>query len=551
MLPRAELEKIKERLIAEANGLPVEHPVTEEEMKLLKERLVWEKRNMGFFNMCISFKQAKLLNLLENHEQLILWGGVRSTKTNFQCLAIILLATGYWPVSYEERFMKDGQRVLKPTYALREKPIVDVPCDIGVSLLTRNLQRRPGAFEAQLKAMIPKPWIADERNVQDYADYIQLVNGSKIWFMSAAAGDETYQSAAYRVVIIDENQPQKIFSELTSRVGQHPPLLIMGFHTNKGKDWAYDLFIKPEEQHKTPPYRAVERVSMLDNPFITLKAKERKIEEWREEGTLEKRLWGGFDDLVGMVYKKFDKKVHTISAADIPEFIGGEPPKDWPIICGLDCHHSEKGCAASWIAINPDNGRCYLFKEYESTDTPSVWIDDLNKINEQYPAIVCEADPSMDATDNRGYNLWDEFRRKCTLPLRKATRDHAMGIHAVTEAFANLRDYNGDPVDGKPGLLICDHCVRTIEQVEGYHRKGGAVNSVEKVNDEFCDTLRYMMVTRPAEQFGALPEVAKQKPKAEEPAKRKGGFIYSAPRPTDERKGAFIYAPFRPKQVSS
>lgn len=546
-----ELKDIQTRLELEAMGVPVDRPVTEREIQALQERINWEQANMGFFNGHISFKQAKLLNLLEqDHDQIIMWGGNRSQKTNTQCLMAILLATGFWPVDYTEVILEDGQRCLKPVYELRQKPIVEVPCDIGISLLNRELQKKPQAFETTLEAMIPKSWIYHKRRVADYTEYIQLKNGSKFWFMSAASGADAYQSAVFRVVIMDEAHEEKVFNELTSRIGKTPPMVIMGFYTGaRGKDWAYDLFVKNEELGKTPPNRVVERMTMLDNPFIPQKAKEKAIEMWKERGELERRLFGGVDDLTGIVYKKFSKQEHVVNPMDIPEFIGGEPPKDWPIISGLDCHHTEKGCAASWIAINPDNGRCYLFHEYESTDEPSVWIDDLNAINEKYPSIVCEADPSMDSTDNRGYNLWNEFRRKCTLPLHKATRDHAQGIHAVTEALAPLRDAIGNKIDEKPGLYICDHCVRTIEQIMGYHRKAGsAVNEVVKKDDEFCDTLRYMMVTRPAEQFIAVPQSKTEKQSLRrEGEKRRGSFLYSG-RPeiqTDkpERKGAFIYAP--------
>lgn len=558
---RKQLEDILARLRREASGGGTDRPVTEREMRLLQEQIRYDKRMMRVFYQCVSYKQAELFKLLETKDQIIMWGGNRAQKTDTQVRMIFQLMTGYSPVEYTEVLRKDGQKCLLPRYEKRETPIIPLPCNIGVSLLNRGLQRKPGAFEAKLEKVIPKAWIAKKRKVADYLDYIELINGSRVTILSSSSGAESYQGAEYDVVVMDEAQDEDVFSELISRVGSRTPMLIMGFFTNRGRNWAYNLFIKPEEQGQTPPNRAVVRMSMLDNPFIPLVEKEKMITTWRQMNQLDIRLHGGFDDLVGVVYKNFNKKTHVISAADVKGFIGGAPPKNWPVISGLDCHHTSKGCAASWVTIDPSNGRCYLFKEYESTEEPSRWIEDLNEINARFPSIVTFADPSMDATDNRGYNLWNEFRRNCTLPLRKATRDHTMGIHAVTEAFADLRDDMGKPVDNRPALLICDHCTKSIEQIEEYHRKTGAVNEVVKENDEFCDTLRYMMVSKPAQSFlvKAGEEEKKDTKKYDtkpEGEKKRGAFIYSDARssqtPKDgQKRGVFLYSITKPQDGST
>ena len=553
-LSRKDAEAIVLRLQLMAAGDPNVVPVTEREIAALRDTSEWEKVNSGFFGLFVSQKQAKLYNELRSHRQVVYFGGIRSLKTSFQAWSSSLIASGFRPDSYETFYTEDGQTILKPHYIVDPDPIIKPPVDIAICILDRGLQRKPGGFEAMLSAMLPAAWIKRRRTVADYTEYFLLNNGSKIWLLSAESGYEKMQGATYGVVVMDESQDEKVFNELVSRVGRRAPILIMGFHSNRGRNWAYDLFIKPEEQHKTPHYRHVERATMLDNPFIPLSTKEEMIEEWREEGQLEARLYGAIDDLVGIVYKSFSKERHVVNASDIPEFVGGEPPKDWPVISGLDCHHTEKGCAASWLTINPDNGRCYLFHEYESTADPATWINDLNEIDKKYPSRFTFADPSMDATDNRGFNLWNEFRIHCTLPLVKAKRDHAQGIQSVISALANLRDEKFDVVDKKPGLLICDHCVRTIEQLRMYHRKTGAVNDVVKVDDEFCDTLRYMMVTQPGLQFLSTPKDFKEnlylsaKTSSDKP---KGAFIFSPSNsiPQSEKKGAFLYSPLNYKKA--
>lgn len=548
MISEKECRAILDKIERQKNGEKIE-PITETQRKELLQRLLYEENEMGFFHQFISPKQAKLLEKIKTHRQVVVWGGVRSTKTNLLMKAVCLLAGGYWVKNYKEYFTKDGQRILKPTFEKLKNPIIPVPADIAICVLDRQIQRKPGGVEETLKALLPTAWIEKERRVADYTEYIQLKNGSKIWFVSAESGPDKMQSAVFTLVVFDESQEEKVYNELTSRVGRKPPKILMGFHTNKGRNWAYEKLIKPAEQGKAPDYLAVERISMLDNPFLPLATKEEMITQWKLSGEYEKRVWGGWDDFEGVVFKNFDKKKNVINASEIEGFVGGGPPPDWPVISGLDCHHTEKGAACGWIAINPKNGRMYFFKEYLSKDEPAKWFEELSEIDKKYPSRITAADPAIDATDNRHFNLWQEFRRHCTLPLVKANRDHQQGIQAIIQAFAPLRNADQKVVDEKPALYICDHCVNAIEQIEAYHYKSGGVGDVVKKDDEFCDIIRYMLMLRPQEVFADIPSTdGKTKPNKGVELKPIGGaFIYKFGKLQngngEKRKGAFIYQP--------
>lgn len=548
MISRNELLKIVERERQRKRGIDV-RPLSERERKLIVERLNYERSEMGFFNQFISPKQAKIFEKMrQGKRQIVMWGGIRSTKTNAACKAIVFYAGNIWPVSYKEYYTKDGQKILKPKFGSPEKPLIKTPANIAICVLDRQIQKKPGGVEDTLLAVLPPSWIARIRRVADYIEYIVLKNGTKIWFLSGESGVDKMQSAFYDLVYFDETPDKKVYSELTSRVGRKAPVIIMGFYTNKGRNWTYTDLIKPYDQGKAPSYLYVERMSILDNPFISLETKEIMFEQWRSLGELEKRLWGGWDDFEGIVFKNFDKSKNVIAAADVPGFIGGFPPPDWPIISGLDCHHTEKGAACGWITINPENGRMYFFKEYQSKDEPAKWFEELTEIDKKFPSRITAADPAIDATDNRHFNLWTEFRRHCSLPLVKANRDHAQGIQAIRQAFAELRDENQKVVDHLPGLYICDHCVTAIEQIESYRYKAGGVGDVVKTNDEFCDIIRYMLMLRPQETF-VNPKPGRKIPDEITPDKKRGAFIYNfgdSEANKQKRKGAFIYSPSRP-----
>ena len=555
MITEKECKEIAEKLKAKKRGEEIE-PITETQKKAVIERLQYEKNNMGFFNGFVSPKQAKLLEKIRTHRQVVVWGGVRSTKTNLLIRAAILLGSGYWVKKYKEYFTNDGQRILKPLYEKMKKPLIHLPADIAICCLDRQIQRRPGGVEETLKALLPTAWIEKERRVADYCEYILLKNGTKFWFVSAESGAEKMQSAVFHLVVFDESQEEKVYNELTSRVGRQPPKILMGFFTNKGRNWAYEKLIKPAERGEAPPYLAVERISMLDNPFIPKETKEEMITQWKISGEYERRVWGGWDDLTGAVFKNFERSKNVINASEIEGFVGGAPPPDWAIISGLDCHHTEKGAACGWIAIDPKTGRMYFFKEYLSKEEPAKWFEDLNKIDEKYPSKICAADPAIDATDNRHFNLWQEFRRHCSLPLVKANRDHHQGIQAIIQAFAPLRDADQAVFDGKPALYICDHCVNAIEQIESYQYKNGGVGDVVKKNDEFCDIIRYMLMLRPQEVFADLPSrdsegklIVKKEKKGGFVAQPIGGaFMFKFGKdPSQKKKGAFIYSAGRPQ----
>jgi phage terminase large subunit-like protein len=547
MITRDEAKKIVERERQRKSGADV-RPLSDREKKLLIARINYEKTDMGFFDQFVSPRQARLFEKMKKKRQVVWWGGIRSTKTNGLMKGVCFFAGNIWPVSYTEYFTPDGQKVLKPKFAPLDKPIIKTPANIAICVLDRQLQKKPGGVEDTLLSLLPTQWIAKIRRVADYIEYIVLKNGTKIWFLSGESGVDKMQSAAYDLVVFDETPDKKVYSELTSRVGRRAPRILMGFYTNKGRNWTYNDLIKKFDQGKAPSYLHVERISILDNPFIPLATKEEMFEQWKAQGEYEKRVWGGWDDFEGIVFKNFDKAKNVIAAADVPGFIGGFPPPEWPIISGLDCHHTEKGAACGWITINPENGRMYFFKEYLSKDEPAKWFEELTEIDKKFPSRITAADPAIDATDNRHFNLWTEFRRHCTLPLVKANRDHAQGIQAIRQALAPLRDENQKVVDGLPGLFILDHCVTAIEQIESYQYKSGGVGDVVKKNDEFCDIIRYMLMLRPQETF-VNPKPGKKVSEEFTPDKKRGAFIYNFGDPDEnksKRKGAFLYSPQRP-----
>ena len=139
MITRDEAEKIVQRERQRKSGADV-RPLSEREKKLLVARINYEKTDMGFFDQYVSVRQAKMFEKAKKKRQVVWWGGIRSTKTNGLMKLVCFFAGNIWPVSYKEYYTTDGQKVLKPTFAPLDKPIIKTPANIAICVLDRQLQ---------------------------------------------------------------------------------------------------------------------------------------------------------------------------------------------------------------------------------------------------------------------------------------------------------------------------------------------------------------------------------------------------------------------------
>ena len=501
LIGRSRYEDIKHRL---ALG----EEVSFEEQRLFEKQIDYEKKNFPLFNMVLTPKQCELIESFKNYDEVIVRGGNRCGKTVADCVIAICRLSNYYPVAYEQRKTKWGDIVYKPLFKKMVLPGTAKKARVWISCINRPMQVVSHGMQETLMDLIPPSWIEGNPHTLcgKYITKIIFKNGAQLEFKSAAVGRQGYQGAAIDLLIADEGHPRDIIDEGLSRSGTNTLKFVYTYYPEPEPNlvWMHDAYIVPELDGKTPPYRRVTTAEYEQNVMIDKPKREAQVQRWKDAGIYFQRAKGETADIAGRVYKMFNRSTHVMNAMDIPGFRenGGEPPEDWIKFMGVDTHNSKKGCAAIMCALDPKTGRRVYFNEYQDSNDPYSWCDYFNKAQADYNFTTAFIDPSAYAVDASGFCIGEKLEEMTNIPFEKATRNHAQGRLAVQQGLAVLRNpVTNQPVDGLPGIIICDHCTTAIRQMETYSFKGDTTEVI-KTDDEYCDCIRYVEVTEPQNWYG-------------------------------------------------
>lgn len=290
------------------------------------------------------------------------------------------------------------------------------------------------------------------------------------------------------------------------------PNVTLWTSTGNGYNQFYDITerrVQPDgEGGEEPlPWSETMRVvvaNSLHNPFLNEKEKYRRQFEGTEREA--QALKGGFAAAKGLVYGQFTRKSHERNDDTMPElrdtyFYGYDHGWDDPRVMlqiGKTAHDQ--------YAILDEfyESQAKLSKLVGDSDGHQFTADDSGEIDgTKHPTpenpwmadkpdgvIYSEHEPEhIERFRNAGYNV------------KKAVKDLDEGIPLVRE-FLETDD------EGRPGLLVHENCVNTIQEFQSY--KEDHVGK-SKAADHAMDSLRYVLATReleltpdPSDVFGAV-----------------------------------------------
>jgi phage terminase large subunit-like protein len=127
-----------------------------------------------------------------------------------------------------------------------------------------------------------------------FSDHMcEFNNGSSIRFKFSTQKRRTFQGASLGKTHLDEEQPYDVYGECRTRlVDRHGYLLgtmTPIYERSKGISWVYEeLYL--DRSNKDIEFH---NWSLLDNPYITEKAKKALMQEWNEDD-IEARVYGMF-----------------------------------------------------------------------------------------------------------------------------------------------------------------------------------------------------------------------------------------------------------------
>lgn len=353
---------------------------------------------------------------------------------------------------------------------------------------------------------------------------LTLANGSTLEFMSYEQETEKFAGTSRHFTHFDEEPPLHVFNECLARLVDTDGYWWCSMTPVEGMTWTYDQIFLPGKNGS--PLIGVIEVDMLDNPHISPEAAEAYLGAL-DEDERKAREHGTYRQLGGLVYKKFDKKIHVVEP-----FI---PPIDWRWYLSLD-HGYNNPTAVLWHAVS-SNDHAVTFDEwyYNEKTLDEVALGVKQKIEAHIKAGGKEpelkvADPAIaQRSAHEGTSIQTEYSKR-GLYL-------ALGNNDVTTGVAKIQNYlRNDLETGTPFYTITENCTNYISEMEKlrwrtYASKKMMYNNnpqehIHKKDDHACDAARYF--------FSFLPDLTPMRYEKDEvikeppPGKMGGAPVYGS-----------------------
>ena len=351
-----------------------------------------------------------------------------------------------------------------------------------------------------LQKEVPRLWVVKKNEVEMS---LTLANGSIIE-LKGAENPDTLRGVKLRGLVIDEIASIRSWDWLWNEVlrptltDYKAPAIFIS--TPKGYNHFHELFTRGmidsgnyDEDYKSWKFTSYE------NPFIPSDEVDKARNELPED-TFEQEYMSDFRRHEGLIYKEFDRDIHTI-----PQF---EIPASWRIFRGFD-FGSNNPTVCLWVAEDEDNNLYIVdeyYERYQTTDYHAGVVKS-NKLNQQVIASYGDPHGTQWLLDFQARGVYITAAEKQTGTANMSWV--AFGIEKVQELLKpqighNIMTPHMQPREGGlPQLFVTDNCTETLKEFEAYRwkeraSKDGTLNPLdvpEKADDHAMDALRYMVVS--------------------------------------------------------
>lgn len=351
--------------------------------------------------------------------------------------------------------------------------------------------------------MLPKELLVEHR-VADAEIHIKSTKGKAIFYFVGLDDPGKLDSLTLSGASIDEatQVSEEAFLKLQGRLREPSGLrkiLLVG--NPRGHDWVYSYFIKQDKVGLNKDNFKIMIAPSTENKHLPADYVQNMLSTYSKE-RIQRDIMGSFDSFEGQVYSEFRRDVHVIEPFEIP--------KEWTRVIGAD-HGYRNPAAWLWGAVDYD-GNIFIYREFYKRE----WlIEEIVRGNPKTgePGVIqlmrgetieqCRMDPSTRAVrGNTGLSDWDTYLDHLPkdFPLMMANNEKTAGIDRV-KSYLKI-----NPITKKPRLFIFNTCTNFIDEITSYRygelspNQEGKSNQKEepvKVNDHLCDSVRYMIMSRP------------------------------------------------------
>lgn len=358
-----------------------------------------------------------------------------------------------------------------------------------------NLKRLLTGFDVEIV------WHNRQRDIPERL-YVKTTFGtSKIIFKAYEQGRDTFQAVALRYAAMDEQFPQDIFIEITTRIGAEQALDFMAALTPiVPQTW---LEQRLELGHN--PNDEVFNFPLDDNRisrggFISDEEIDAAIENWPVEVRETRRngKWGGF---AGAVFQTFSKSIHVVGEDKEQKLFFPNPLKfqTWDSIGCIDWGGNNPFVYLWAVRVPQLDNDWYVYDEYywnfqvRGPRRLEQHADEIKSRNLKWKNLLVRSWADHDPTDASEMAHYD-------VPSNPADKtDKLAGIERLQTLFAPRGHLtNPDFPFGRPRIFVAARCINTIRELQGYRWREGtedrdAPREPIKKDDHTVDALRMLV----------------------------------------------------------
>lgn len=274
----------------------------------------------------------------------------------------------------------------------------------------------------------------------------------------------------------DEPPPQAIFKATVSRM-RRGGIIIIGATPLAGSAYLYDAFAKGEYEVEISSSEGgtvekyMRKIAYIEADIESacrthgvrghLRHADilQMIAEYSEDEK-QARIYGKFQHLVGLIFKRFSRKIHVIPPFQITM-------RDYTVYEFLDPHPRTPD-AVMWVAVNRQGTKFVVDELFIKVNGDEELASKIKNKATQYRVVQRMADPwifhaSQHEADGR--SLADKLSEN-GLTYIQATKERAMSDRRITSALQYV-EINGY-MQTAPEVYIFDTCERTIFEMEHY-----------------------------------------------------------------------------------